>query len=203
MARRSETGPLRRVVATQHGAARLASGKRRAMAGENPKLSIFISYSRDDLLFTDQLRAALQGFGFGVTIDRNDIAGGDAWKKRVSDLIRDADTVVFVLSPSSARSKICLWEVEEAVRFNKRIVPVVCHALDGVDPPPQLVDLQYVLFYAEPNYPGSGFGDGLSRLASALNANPSTEAPRKLVSCRLSWPLQDSRRRVRRGGENG
>ena len=80
------------------------------------KLNVFISYSRDDLAFADQLRVALQGFGFGVTIDRDDITGGDAWKKRLSDLIRDADTVVFVLSPSSANSPTCAWEVKRLSR---------------------------------------------------------------------------------------
>jgi TIR domain len=81
-------------------------------AQQGGKLNVFISYSRDDLAFADQLRVALQGFGFVITIDRDDITGGDAWKKRLSDLIRDADTVVFVLSPSSADSPTCVWEVK-------------------------------------------------------------------------------------------
>lgn len=82
-----------------------------------------VTYSRNDLDFADQLRVALQGFGFGVTIDRDDSIGGDAWKKRLSDLIRDADTVVFVLSPSSANSPTCAWEVKEAVVLGKREKP--------------------------------------------------------------------------------
>ena len=149
------------------------------------KLNIFISYSRDDLAFADQLRVALKGFGFRVTIDRDNIPGGDDWKDRLSDLIREADAVVFVLSPSSARSKICSWELEKAVGLGKRIVPALCHTLNGVNPPPQLADLQCVFFYAEPNFPGSGFGDGLARLASALD-NPSAEARRKLLGARFA-----------------
>jgi len=81
------------------------------------KLNVFISYSRDDLVFADQLDAALGLGGFETTIDRHGISGGEDWKKRLGALIRDADTVVFVLSPSSARSDICAWEVEEAVRL--------------------------------------------------------------------------------------
>jgi len=30
--------------------------------------------------------------------------------------------VVFMLSPASARSEICAWEVEEAARLGKRIL---------------------------------------------------------------------------------
>jgi TIR domain/WD domain, G-beta repeat len=140
-------------------------------ARQGDKLNVFISYSRDDLAFADQLRVALQGFGFGVTIDRDDITGGDAWKKRLSDLIREADTVVFVLSPSSADSPTCAWEVKEAVALGKRILPVICRALASADPPPQLAELNYMYFNPEPKFPGSGFGKGLVELASALNTD--------------------------------
>ena len=92
-------------------------------------------------------------------------------RTRLGALIRDADTVVFVLSPSSARSKTCAWEVEEAVRLGKRIIPVLCRSLEGASPPPQLAELNYIFFYEEPRFPGSGFGSGLVRLASALNTD--------------------------------
>ena len=90
-------------------------------------------------------------------------------KTRLGALIRDADTIVFVLSPSSARSPICAWEVEEAFRLGKRILPVLCRSLEGANPPPQLAALSYVYFYAEPKSRGSGFGSGLAQLVSALN----------------------------------
>src|SRR5215469_17153304 len=83
------------------------------------KLRVFISYSREDLDFADQLDAALNAYGFECLIDRHGISGGEDWKRRLGNLIREADTVVFVLSPTSARSEICAWEVEEAARLNK------------------------------------------------------------------------------------
>jgi hypothetical protein len=100
-------------------------------AHQGGKLNVFISYSRDDLAFADQLRAFLLR-DFVITIDRESITAGDDWKKRLGILIRDADTIVFVLSPSSAQSDICAWEVAEAVRLGKRIIPVLCRSLDGV-----------------------------------------------------------------------
>jgi hypothetical protein len=62
-------------------------------------------------------------------IDRHGISGGEDWKRRLGNLISEADTVVFVLSPSSAHSEICDWEVEEAARLNKRVLPVNCGPL--------------------------------------------------------------------------
>jgi len=135
------------------------------------KLRVFISYSRDDLKFADQLNAALNACGFECFIDREGISGGEDWKRRLSNLIRDADTVAFVLSPSSAGSETCAWEVEEAARLGKRILPVNCRPLEGVSPPPRLRDLNYVFLYEDPKVSDSGFGTGLNSLVAALNTD--------------------------------
>ncbi|MGA8692819.1 MAG: toll/interleukin-1 receptor domain-containing protein, partial [Xanthobacteraceae bacterium] len=143
----------------------------RPTSSDRGKLRVFISYSRDDLNFADQLEAALDLCGFECLIDRHDISRGEDWKRRLGNLISEADTIVFVLSPSSARSPICDWEVEEAARLNKRILPVNCRPLEGASPPPRLRELNYIFFYEEPKIPGSGFGTGLANLVTALNTD--------------------------------
>ena len=75
-----------------------------AGASAPAKLRVFISYSRDDLAFADQLVEALEAYGFEPLIDRQGIAGGEDWKRRLSELIAQSDTVAFVLSPRSAAS---------------------------------------------------------------------------------------------------
>src|SRR5215472_14530674 len=136
------------------------------------KLRVFISYSREDLDFADQLNLALDAYGFECFIDRQGISGGEDWKRRLGNLISEADTVVFVLSPASASSEICAWEVEEAKRLGKRILPVICKPLEGASPPPHLRDLNYIYFHADPKAaPGAGFGTGLGKLAKALNTD--------------------------------
>src|SRR5262245_13493129 len=94
-----------------------AQGGGQSAATAAAKLKAFISYSRDDIDFANQLVAALAVYGFNPEIDRRGISGGEEWKQRLGALIREADTVVFVLSPASARSTICEWEVEEAARL--------------------------------------------------------------------------------------
>ena len=149
-------------------AAQQASG---SDSPDKSKLRVFISYSRDDLYFADQLDAALDACGFACVIDRQGISGGEDWKRRLGNLISEADTVVFVLSPTSAHSEICAWEVEEAARLGKRILPVSCRPLEGASPPSRLRDLNYVFFYSEPKVSDSGFGTGLASLIAALNTD--------------------------------
>lgn len=143
-----------------------------AVAPQNKeKLRVFISYSREDLDFADQLNAALETCGFDCDLDRHGIEGGEKWQARLGDLIANADTIVFVLSPASARSDMCAWEVGEATRLSKRILPIVARPLEGVEPPTQLKESNYVFFCLEPKAPGSGFGVGLAKLVAALNTD--------------------------------
>jgi TPR repeat protein len=144
----------------------------RSDSPDRGKLRVFISYSRDDLKFADQLDAALNAYGFECVIDRQGIPGGEEWKRRLGNLISEADTVVFVLSPTSALSPTCDWEVEEARRLGKRILPVICRPLEGASPPPRLRERNYIFFYEDRKAaPDGGFGTGLAKLVAALNTD--------------------------------
>jgi hypothetical protein len=138
---------------------------------EAEKLRIYIIYSREDLDFADQLGAALATYGFSTSLDRHQLTEGEEWKRRLGHLIADSDTIIFVLSPSSAQSQICAWEVDEAVRLRKRVVPVVHRPLENVQPPLVLSALNYIFFYSEAKAPGSGFGHALAQLVNALNTD--------------------------------
>jgi hypothetical protein len=129
-------------------------------------LNVFISYSRPDMAFADELVAGLQFAGAVVTIDRHSIREGEDWKVRLSGLIATADTIVFVLSPASAKSAICAWEVETATSLGKRILPVLWRPLDGEMPPARLTELNYVRFDED-----RSFMNGLKSLIIALGTN--------------------------------
>ncbi len=157
-------------------------------AGEPARLKVFISYSGDDLDFASQLDAALDGWGFEATVDQHGISGADDWRRRLTELIRDADTIVFVLSPSSAISDVCAWEVEEALSLGKRIIPVLCRLLGSTAPPKRLADLNYIHFYSDPKVLGSGFGTGLVKLIAALNEDPDwMREHTRLLGLAASW----------------
>lgn len=140
-------------------------------SGGGDKLKVFVSYSRRDLDFADQIVAVLSWQGFLPVIDRKGIHGAENWKQRLGQLILESEIVVFVLSPDSAASEICGWEVEEAVRRGKRIIPILCRPLEDQVPHDILRDLNYIHFYADEDLPGSGFGTGLVRFIEALSVD--------------------------------
>ena len=110
------------------------------------KAKIFISYSRKDLAFVDQLEAALKARGFEPLIDRTEIYAFEDWWKRIEGLIGKADTIIFTLSPEAVGSEICAKEVAYAASLNKRFAPIVCRRVDDGAVPEPLRRLNFVFF---------------------------------------------------------
>src|SRR5262245_39908050 len=96
-----------------------------APAPDARHLRVFLSYSRKDLERAELLRLHLVAAGFAAYLDNHAILPGEPWQGRLASLIQAADSVVFLLSPHSVASPVCDWEVNEAERLTKRIIPVV------------------------------------------------------------------------------
>lgn len=127
---------------------------------------VFISYSRRDAAFADDLLAGLKACGFEAYIDREDIAAGEAWEARLGALIGQADTVVYVISPASVTSPQCHWEVTETLRLSKRLLPVVWQPVPEADIPAELARLNFVFFDGR-----ASFAKALAELAAALRVD--------------------------------
>ncbi len=134
------------------------------------RMKVFVSYSRDDVTFADQLVAGLEHSGFDPILDRHDIDAAENWRNRLGALIHSSDAVVFVLTDRSAASPICEWEVTEAKQLGKRIVPIAPRDVSA-KPPEALADLNWIHFYATPAIPGSGMLDGMRKLDRALRVD--------------------------------
>jgi tetratricopeptide (TPR) repeat protein len=136
------------------------------MAGDQTT-KVFISYSRKDRAFVGRLVDALEAANdIEVFRDTDDILPTEEWKDRLEQLIGEADTVVFALSPHSAKSEICSWEVEHALSLNKRIAPIVIKDVDGADIPGPLSKLNYIFFTNRKEFDAS-----ISNLITALNTD--------------------------------
>src|SRR4051794_8728186 len=130
------------------------------------KAKVFLSYSRKDMAFADQLETALKVRGFEPFIDRTEIYAFEDWWKRIERLIAKADTVVFVLSPDSVASEVALKEVAFAASLNKRFAPIVCRRLDDRAAPTALAKLNFIFFDDE-----AQFEESADRLAQALDTD--------------------------------
>lgn len=136
-------------------------------SGAAERIKVFVSYSRADTPFALDLVAGLQACGFEAFIDQEDIAPGEPWEQRLGGLIESADTVVYVLSPdNSLTSEHCSWEVDETLRLNKRLLPVVWRAVDDAAVPKTLSQLNYTFFSGQ-----NSFAAGLKELSEALRVD--------------------------------
>jgi WD40 repeat protein len=135
-------------------------------------VSAFISYSRRESAFVDRLQTALTARGASVSVDRSDIEKGEAWWARVEQLIREADAVVFVLSPAFLASRTCRRELEFAVSIGKRLLPIVAETVEEDAVPPALSQLNYVHFASDPATDDQrGFDSAADDLARTLRTN--------------------------------
>jgi hypothetical protein len=130
-------------------------------------LKVFISYARKDAsAFAEDLLAGLEAAGFEAFLDRHDIAAGEDWEARLDGLIAQADTVLFVVTPSAVRSERCAWEVARAEALNKRVLPIVAIEVDSTEIPPSLSRRNFIYFSRQ-----TSFGKALYELATALRTD--------------------------------
>ena len=154
---------------TQPPAAR--PGGEPAAGATADRLKVFISYSRDDIDFADELDLALRDRGFSPIIDRHGIDAGEQWRKRLGDLIFSCDTVVFILTDSSAASDTCAWEAREAARLDKRILVVTLDNITAAAPPRELAEINWIACWRDPDISGSSWTQGLIQLDNALRTD--------------------------------
>jgi WD40 repeat protein len=87
---------------------------------------LFISYGRaDSKTFAQQLYDRLRARGLEVWFDFADIPLGVDYQKQIDDGIESAHNFIFVISPHAVHSPYCALEIELALRFNKRIIPLL------------------------------------------------------------------------------
>ncbi len=165
---------------------------------------VFISYSRFDTDFADEITLALSDKGFEPLLDRKDIDSAEKWRDRLETLIASCDTVVFLVTKNSAQSKICSWEVDEAAKQGKRMIPVLPFPLGNFEVPARLADLNYIHFYKDPKIPGSGFYDGVIKLERALSIDLEwLRQQTRLTERAREWAWTGSHDRLLRGDALG
>jgi WD40 repeat protein len=144
---------------------------------------VFISYSRKDIEFAKRLTAELQTSDLDFWIDWEGIPPTVDWWREIEKGIEEADIFLFVISPDSAKSKICGQEIETAVKNGKRIIPVVVREIEWQDTPTQLGHLNYIFFSRDDD-----FDTAANKLIAAIQTDYEWAAThRRLQVKALDW----------------
>ncbi|UGY19615.1 toll/interleukin-1 receptor domain-containing protein [Bradyrhizobium septentrionale] len=113
---------------------------------DQKQLGVFISYSRKDVDFAQKIVAALEARGLTPRIDTRDLPKLEDWRRELLGFIREADAVVFIVSPNSILSPVCAWEVEQVAALNKRLAPIVLERVSDDRIPEAIARINYLFF---------------------------------------------------------
>ncbi|MBX2841781.1 MAG: TIR domain-containing protein [Flammeovirgaceae bacterium] len=87
---------------------------------------IFISYGRkESRAFAGKLNKALLSNGYDVWIDQDDLPLGVDFQDQIDKAIEKSHNFLFVIAPHAIGSEYCLKEIELAIKYKKRIIPVL------------------------------------------------------------------------------
>jgi hypothetical protein len=132
---------------------------------------VFVSYSRSDFYFAEQLAVGLRRRGLDVWFDVHELAPGTDWSEAIDRAIEACDIFVLVASRAALESPYVQRERDFAARIGRLQVAVRAGRVLGLVPLPTY-DLR------------SSFERGASRLASDLAAGTPTDwRPRVRLPC--------------------
>lgn len=126
---------------------------------------VFVSYARKDREAVTAVVEALRAAGKDIWVDLDEIVPSALWMEEIKTAIAAADSVVFFLTPDSARSEVCRIELEHALNLSKRIVPVVIRDVETATVPPPLSAVNWLFVRTET------FEADVSQLIEALNTD--------------------------------
>ena len=105
--------------------------------------SLFISYSRKDTQAARKLTDAFKRENLDYWIDWEGIPPTVDWWKEIEKGIEEADIFIFLISPDSARSKVCNQEISHAIKNAKRMIPIVVRDITEEERPSELSHLNF------------------------------------------------------------
>ena len=87
---------------------------------------VFISYGRKHSKeFATELYKRLTTLGYEIWFDQSDIPLGVDFQNQIYDGIERSDNFIFIISPHSVQSIYCRKEIIYAIKYNKRIIPIL------------------------------------------------------------------------------
>jgi len=113
-----------------------------------------------------KLHDALEALNREAWVDWSGIPPTAKWLAEIFTGIEAADTFICVLSPDFLASSICTQEVEHAIKYKKRLIPIVCRDVNPDEVNPELATLNWIFFR-----PSDDFDDAFKKLIEALDTD--------------------------------
>jgi WD40 repeat protein len=86
---------------------------------------LFISYSRRDKAFVEDLCRRLKVNNINLWVDWENIPVASPWREELKEGIKNSDNFLFIMSSESVGSKYCRDEIGQAAGHKKRVITIV------------------------------------------------------------------------------
>lgn len=123
---------------------------------------IFMSYSRREVGFIDDLTNRLEKEGFMVWLDYRSLIPGTSWVEQIEKGLNESEVILLVVSKASLASQYVEFEWRRVLNQNKRIILAI---FEAVDLPPELEKFEWVDFRGNYN---AGVKELVSHLKSPI-----------------------------------
>ena len=148
---------------------------------------MFISYSRCDKQFVQKLWEALNHLKRTIWVDWDNIPPNAEWRQEISAGIIAANIFLFIISPESIASYECGVELEQAIKLNKRLVPILRKDVDAKAVHPSLSALNWIYFRDRDD-----FDSALQTLLQALDTDlEHVRQHTRLLVAAIEWEKQN------------
>ncbi len=136
-----------------------------------------MSYSRRELGFVDDLVSKLEGEKYHVWLDYRALIPGSPWNVQIEKGLKEADTVLLVVSKAALASKYVTSEWHHFLDTKKRVILLI---FEAVDLPKELEKFEWV------DFRGS-YSAGLKELFSQLKQPVQEEHPVPETGFKSPW----------------
>lgn len=148
---------------------------------------IFVSYSRKNKDFCKRLTEALKLRDYDFWVDWEGIPPTVDWMKEIEKGIEEADCFLAIVTPDWITSKVCIDELNLAVKNGKRLIPVIPGDIVWDHVPEAIAKRNFIFFTSNLD-----FDQQLDTLFTALNTDYDwLKIHRRLQVKALEWEREN------------
>ena len=131
------------------------------------KPSVFMSYSRREVPFVNNLVDDLENNDYDIWLDYRSMIPGTPWAEQINKGIEDSEVIILVVSKAAMASEYVELEWKNVLKLDKRVILVI---FEAVDLPEDLECFEWVDFREK-------YEDGLEELMRQLDQPEQEDHP--------------------------